>query len=344
MRYFFVTSLAICFILLAFPADADAAKRVKTSESVLVTVNGTQVLQSQVDAMIASKLQMGISMRQVPPDVLRHNLSIRAMDEIIQRVLIEERAEAKGVKFSEKQVHEKMVEVAKAKGMTLDEFIFKVLPTNNQTVEEYKQSILMGLKFDKLIEVEAGENAFAVGEAEALRHYNRNLKNFDRPARARASHIMIQFPSPDEDSKAEVREAMDQIRKMALMGADFGMLAKKYSEDEGTSALGGDLGVFTKENMIPEIAEAAFKLEAGQISGLVETRFSCHLVKVIEIDKGGVSSFDDVKAEIMEWIRNDKKRVYSARYMESLLASAKIIWPGGQKPKPKSLHKDGGWR
>lgn len=327
-------SFVVCFLFVVFLADAGSAKSNAASDSVLVTVNGTRVTQSQVDAMIASELQMGMSMGQIPANVLQHNLRIRAMDEIIQRVVIEERVEVKGIKFSEKQLNDKMEMIAGARGMTLDEFIFKVLPTNNMTFAEYRGRVLMGMKFDKLIEVEAGGNAFAVGEKEARRHYKRNLKEFDRPAMARASHIMIKYSALDKESKAEVIEAMDQIRKMASMGADFGMLARKYSEDESTRAIGGDLGVFTKKNMMAEIAEAAFALKAGQMSGIIELPYGCHLIKVVEVDQGGVASFDEVKNGIMEWIKNDKKKVYSARYVESLLSKARIQWPGGKRPEP----------
>src|SRR3972149_11399986 len=85
----------------------------------------------------------------------------------------------------------------------------------------------------------------------------------------RARHILV-------PTEAEAKAVLDEIKK----GTDFAELAKQKSKDPGAAAEGGDLGYFAKEQMVPEFAEAAFKMNKGQISEPVKTQFGWHVIKV----------------------------------------------------------------
>ncbi len=91
---------------------------------------------------------------------------------------------------------------------------------------------------------------------------------------------------------------MAEVKK----GTDFAELAKQKSKDPGAAAEGGDLGYFGKEQMVPEFAEAAFKMEKGQVSDPVKTQFGWHIIKVEDKRTKPVPEFDKVKDQIETYV------------------------------------------
>ncbi|NPB09248.1 MAG: peptidylprolyl isomerase, partial [Thermodesulfobacteria bacterium] len=104
--------------------------------------------------------------------------------------------------------------------------------------------------------------------------------------------------SKEEEAKA--LEKAKKIREMALKGEDFAELAKKYSDDPGTKDKGGDLGFFTRGQMVKEFEEAAFSLKPGEISQPVRTAFGYHIIKVEKKRPARQKSFEEVKDQIKE--------------------------------------------
>jgi len=122
--------------------------------------------------------------------------------------------------------------------------------------------------------------------------YDEAVKQMGNEEEVHARHILV----PTED---EAKAIEDQLKK----GADFAALAKEKSKDPG-AADGGDLGYFTKDQMVPEFADAAFKLEKGQISDPVHTQFGWHIIKVEDKRTKPTPTFDQVKAQLTNYVEH----------------------------------------
>jgi len=109
-----------------------------------------------------------------------------------------------------------------------------------------------------------------ITEEKIKKRYDELVKQQKPVEEINARHILLKS---EDEAKAVIADLKG--------GKDFAEEAKAKSEDPGTKASGGDLGWFTKEEMVPEFAEAAFKLQKGEISGIVKTQFGYHIIKRI---------------------------------------------------------------
>ena len=139
----------------------------------------------------------------------------------------------------------------------------------------------------------------------------------EKPEQVHISHIMLRV-KPGEEKKAEVRQRLMAILERAKAGEDFAELAKQYSEDIGSAQNGGDLGFFEKNTMVPVFEKAAFSLEPGEISDIIETQFGYHIIKVEEKTPRGVrarhilmgaTTTSEDEPQIIEQLNMLRKRV-----------------------------------
>lgn len=130
------------------------------------------------------------------------------------------------------------------------------------------------------------ESEFSIPEEISARHI---LKKLDRDA--------------DEETRTAAREALEGALKQLETGADFAELAAGLSEDS-TADTGGELGRFGRGSMVPAFDRAAFALDAGQISEIVETRFGLHIIRVDSRQEAGSRSLEDARDEIAAKLRS----------------------------------------
>jgi peptidyl-prolyl cis-trans isomerase C len=183
-----------------------------------------------------------------------------------------------------------------------------------QRLAYYRSKILM----DLLLQSEAKA---AVSDGAMHQLYDEAAKQMVGQQEVRARHILVKT---EDEAKAIIAE----LKK----GADFAELARQKSTDPG-AAEGGDLGYFPKEEMVPEFADAAFKLEKGQVSEPVHTRFGWHVIKLEDKRERQVPAFDQVRDQLA----NHLVRKAQAELITKLRADAKIERleaPPAQPPKP----------
>ena len=149
------------------------------------------------------------------------------------------------------------------------------------------------------------EGKAAVTDAAMKKVYEDAVKQMGGEQEVRARHILV---ATEPEAKAIVTE----ISK----GTDFAELARQKSKDPGAAAEGGDLGWFGKDQMVPEFADAAFKMDKGQVSEPVKTQFGWHIIKVEDKRTKPVPEFAKVKDQVETFVARKAQADYIAKLRE----------------------------
>ncbi len=138
------------------------------------------------------------------------------------------------------------------------------------------------------------------------KYYRRHLDLYDIPEQVRASHVLIRVPrDADEKTREAKRKLAEKVLAEAKAGKDFADLARTYSDDKASVAKGGDLGYFKRGTMVPPFEKAAFALQPGELSDIVESPFGYHVIKVTGYIEAGVKPLEDVLDEVKAGLRKD---------------------------------------
>ncbi len=142
----------------------------------------------------------------------------------------------------------------------------------------------------------------AVTDAAMHKVYDDAIKGLGQQEEVHARHILIRADAGDEKASKAAEDKIKAIIVRLNKGEDFAKVASETTEDPSGKANGGDLGYFTKEQMVPEFADVAFKLDKGQISGPVKTQFGWHVIKVEDKRIKPPPAFDEVKGQIENFV------------------------------------------
>jgi parvulin-like peptidyl-prolyl isomerase len=199
-----------------------------------------------------------------------------------------------------------------------EEKFLQILEENGVDLEFVKESIQKDLQIQNYLDGYFASN-ITVSEEEVEKVYNE-----DKTASVR--HILLLTQEKSEDEKAEILKKMEGILARAKKGEDFAELAKDYSEDPGSKDNGGLYENFGRGQMVPPFEEAAFSVPVGETSGIVETSFGYHVIKVMDRKKE-TRSLDEVRSEIEAQLRQPKQNDVYQDLMDQLKekASLKIL-------------------
>ena len=129
--------------------------------------------------------------------------------------------------------------------------------------------------------------------------YQQNIQQYEVPNRVHAEHILFTTVGKTDAEVAEIRKQAEDVDAQAKKkGANFEDLAKKYSEDPGSKAKGGDLGWIVQGQTVPEFEKAAFSLPKGDVSDLIKTQYGFHIIKILDKETAHTKPFEEVKDSI----------------------------------------------
>jgi peptidyl-prolyl cis-trans isomerase C len=160
----------------------------------------------------------------------------------------------------------------------------------------------------------------ALNDAEMHKVYDDALKQMGEEKEVHARHILFRAPAGDEKVGKEAEDKAKAVEARLKKGEDFAKLATELTEDPSGKANGGDLGYFSKGQMVPEFSDAAFGLAKGQVSAPVKTQFGWHVIKVEETRVKPAPKFEEVKPQIEQYVT----RKAQAELVTKLRADAKI--------------------
>lgn len=166
------------------------------------------------------------------------------------------------------------------------------------------------------------------GEDKIRKYYEDNKASFTRPESVRAKHILISTvdssgKSMDSQEKKKAEEKARGILEKVKSCEDFDKLMNAYSEDPGLKQYPNGYE-FTRGQMVREFEEAAFSLKAGETSGLVETQYGYHIIKVEEKIPQKQLTYEEVKSNIKAKLDEEEKQAYYKKTLEGWKAESKI--------------------
>lgn len=151
----------------------------------------------------------------------------------------------------------------------------------------------------------------------------------------RARHILLRVePDADDAEREEARAVARDVQSQAAAGGDFAALAQEYSQDPGNAQDGGDLGFFTRGQMVAPFDEAAFALEVGEVSDVVETPFGFHIIK---LEERRMPEFEQIKDQFREQMQAERMMQATEQYMDSVTGPLDIEVQGGAAAVARDL-------
>ncbi len=157
-------------------------------------------------------------------------------------------------------------------------------------------------------------------EPESVRaFYDQHPAQFTERGGVRARHILIGVsPDASEPDKAEARERARGLRLDAAEGADFEALAREHSDDPGSAANGGDLGLVVEGQTVSAFETALFALDPGELSDVVETPFGFHVIQMVERRDDRVVPFEEARGPIGDLLLQQEQQARAAAFIDEL--------------------------
>jgi len=265
----------------------------------------------------------------------------KVVNELIIKALLDQEIEKKGITASKEEIQEELKRVTDKVG-SKDE-LNRILKERGVSNASFTNDLKTQIKIRKLINsVEKVE----VTDAEVKKYYDTHQKDFSHGEQVRASHILIavdmlgkirELKEKNKDisteklnAELEKYAAAQKVKAEAILAEvqknpdNFERIAVQNSDDKGSAARGGQLGFFTKEQMVPEFSKAAFSMKPNTISGLVPTQYGYHIIKVTDRMEPGVTPFVKVKDELKFYLETKEQVAVLKKITSGLMKQADI--------------------
>jgi peptidyl-prolyl cis-trans isomerase C len=286
---------------------------------IVARINGSAIDRGEFERAV--KTVEGQAGGPVPPD-RRDAIYRQLLDQLVALKLLSQEAVALKIDVPETDIDARVNQI---KSQFPNEQAFTTALAERQlTVDRLRNEIRQQMQAMKLVETQIGPTV-TVTDADVSDFYTKNPDKFQEPEAVHVAHILIRTPenadaAAKQKAKAEATSVLAQLRK----GGDFAALAKQHSQDPGSAANGGDLSFVPRGQTVPAFEQAAFALKPGQLSGVVESPFGFHIIKMIAHRDGRTVPLQEVKAQVEQFLKQEKMQERTAAYVEKLKSKGKV--------------------
>jgi peptidyl-prolyl cis-trans isomerase C len=290
------------------------------SADVAAIVNGAAITRQELQRETVRRQRMAKSSDTA--DKIR----AAALDQLIVRELLLQEARRAGAPEDSAAVE---AELTSMRTRFADDKAFrKELAALGYTVETLRTDLAKGMTVRRFL---AGQrSADESSDAELREYYDNHRDEFIRPEQVRAGHLHIEVnPGASWDMKQEALTLIRKLRADLEAGADFAAIARTHSACPSRER-GGDLGFFGRGMLQKPLDDAAFALPVGALSGVIETGFGYHILKIIEKTPAGTIPFNEVKEQVQDAVRKQGQGSEVGRIVSELRSKAKIEIITGQ--------------
>lgn len=320
-----------------------------TKKDAIIMINDTpitkQQYQKEFDKLAGSPMfkQMGVDLKADPNGYINLMLKDKVVNELIVKTILDNEMQKRKIKATEEDIDKELKKIIDKVG-SKDKFN-EILKQSGITSAQFKEDLKEEVKVQKFVD---SLSLTHITDDAAQKFYNSNLDKFRYPDKVRASHILItadadtirEVIKSQEESKNLTEQQIEEKVKQDLAAkrqkaekllaeakkdpSQFAKLAKENSDDPGSAQQGGDLGYFTKDQMVPEFSNAAFAAKPSVVTGLVKSSFGYHIILVKDRIAAGTEPFEKVKDDIKMYLENQEKIKVLQKFLSDAQKEAKI--------------------
>jgi peptidyl-prolyl cis-trans isomerase SurA len=306
------------------------SRKTDARREVWAEVDGEPILREQVEKIYRGRATSG-SEAVNPEQELSFKLSI--LNELTNNQILMAHASRARITVSEAEIDTKVAELQSP--YTKEEFQ-KKLTDQGMNLSELRQEVRQSLMISKLVNKEI-VSRLSVTDAEIAAFYERNKANFNVPETQfhLAQIAVTSVPDPEirnlknDDAKtpAAAERKIRALYAQLQNGESFAKVAQEYSEDAVTASGGGDMGYVRLSDLkVPQLKQLVNSLKVGQMSGVLTSGNSFHILKLLGREEPGQRQLNDpqVQATIRQNLMNEKEQLLKAAYIEVLRNRAKV--------------------
>jgi parvulin-like peptidyl-prolyl isomerase len=273
-----------------------------------------------------------------PGSTQYEQLKSQAVNYLVQQSEYEQKAKDLDVSVSDDQVDQKLTDLKKQYFNGDEAKYQKQLKAQGLTEDQVRQQLRGQLLQEEIFKKVTAD--VKVSDADVKKYYDDNKTQYQTGESRDVRHILIACGSSSSttsgqkarsctDAKAQADKLYGELQN----GADFATLAKKYSDDPGSKAMGGKLTIQRGQTVAP-FDQTAFLLGKGKISRPVKTQYGYHIIEPIsDIRQKKTTPFDQVKEAIRQQLLNQKKNEFMSSWVKDLAKDFKISYQVGYKPQ-----------
>ena len=299
-------------------------------------VNGVDIESKYIEFRLSQIMKLALKKAKRPLTVKEKNSIVKDLiEKEVVRELVNQQAEKENLKIDHELI-EKELKLLRA-GYASEEEFNNALKSRNINLEEIKKSMQIEINARQLLNAEI-KGKINISDNEVKKYYEDNKPRFQRPEAYHTRHILAAYFPPEalrnqtiEELKKNkeyftriAEEKIDKVIKELKKGANFVELAKNLSDDESSRENGGDLDFIYKGIFETSFDEAVEKLNPGETSGKIKTRFGFHVIQLIEKRPSEMAPFTEMKSEIQKYLFLEEAKKNVSSYIEKLKQTADI--------------------